>query len=192
MTLPADSTSFLTYEGDRMQPYKQAAAVLSIYPLQYPPAEAHARTMIERFQDKIIPHGPAMADSIHATIWARLGEPEKAYDLWKKSWSDFVKGPLLLFSEKRSSPATYFTTGAAGSLQSVIYGFLGFRVDEAPQPGAAWQLPLKNGRWLSIKPDLPLAWKSATFRNFRVLGNTYTLTVKREGSKTVTSVQQGD
>ena len=191
MYLPADSTSFLTYDNDRLRGYKQAAAVLSIYPLQYPPAETQAKTMMERFQDKVIPNGPAMSDSIHATIWARLNEPDKAYDLWKKSWGEFVKGPFLLFSEKRSSPTTYFTTGAAGCLQSVIYGFLGFRVGEEPEPGAPWKLQLKNGRWLSIKPHLPSAWKSATFRNFRVLGHAYTLTVKREGSKTVTSVKQG-
>lgn len=191
MYLPSDATSFLTYDHDQLRGYKQAAAVLSIYPLQYPPAEKGAKIMMERFQDKVIPNGPAMSDSIHATIWARLNEPDKAYALWKKSWGEFVKGPLLLFSEKRSSPTTYFTTGAAGCLQSVIYGFLGFRVDEQPEPGAAWKLPLKNGRWLSIKPHLPAAWKSATFRNFRVLGHAYTLTVKREGSKTVTSIKQG-
>ncbi|HLK13960.1 MAG TPA: hypothetical protein VKT78_04080 [Fimbriimonadaceae bacterium] len=189
--LPSDSKSFLTYENDPVRSYKQAAAVLSIYPLQYPPAEAQAKTMLERFQDKVTKNGPAMSDSIHATIWARLGDADKAYELWKKSWGDFVKGPFLLFSEKRSSPATYFTTGAAGCLQSVIYGFLGFRVDEQPEPGADWKLQLKNGRWLSIKPHLPSAWKSATFRNFHVLGRTYTLTVKRQGSKTVTSVSRG-
>jgi trehalose/maltose hydrolase-like predicted phosphorylase len=191
MYLPTDPTSFLTYDNDMFRGYKQAAAVLSIYPLQYPPAEAEAKVMLERFQDKVIPNGPAMSDSIHATIWARLNEPDKAYALWKKSWGEFVKGPFLLFSEKRSTPTTYFTTGAAGCLQTVIYGFLGFRVDEQPEPGAAWKLQLKNGRWLSIKPHLPAAWKSATFRHFHVLGRTYTLTVKREGSKTVTSIQQG-
>ncbi|MHB8636631.1 MAG: hypothetical protein ACYC96_09180 [Fimbriimonadaceae bacterium] len=191
MYLPSDGTSFLTYDNDAFRGYKQAAAVLAIYPLQYPPAEAEAKTMMERFQDKVIPNGPAMSDSIHATIWARLGEPAKAYTLWENSWREFVKGPLLLFSEKRSTPTTYFTTGAAGCLQTVIYGFFGFRVDEEPEPGAAWKLQLKNGRWLSIKPHLPAAWKSATFRHFHVLGRTYTLTVKREGSKTVTSVMQG-
>ncbi len=192
MYLPKDATSFLTYDGDQFRAYKQAAAVLAIYPLQYPPAEAEAKTMMNRYQDKIIAHGPAMADSIHAIIWAREGEPDKAYDLWKKSWSEFVQGPFLLFSEKRTSPTTYFTTGAAGCLQSVIYGFFGFRVDEKPEPGAAWTKQLKNGRWLSIKPNLPSAWKSATFRDIHVLGSTYTVTVKRDGSKTVTSVKQGD
>lgn len=191
MFLPRDGTSFLTYEGDPVRAYKQAAAVLSVYPLQYPPAEEEARTLLERFQGKVIKNGPAMTDSIHATIWARLGEADKAYDVWKRSWGDFVKGPMLLFSEKRSTPTTYFATGAAGCLQSVIYGFLGFRVDEQPLPHPAWKQKLENGRWLSIDPHLPSAWKSVTFSNFRVLGRRYTLTVKREGPKTVTSVSQG-
>lgn len=191
MFLPADATTFLTYDNDPVRSYKQAAAVLAVYPLQYPPAEAQAKAMLERFQDKVIKNGPAMTDSVHATIWARLGEADTGYKLWRKSWSEFVKGPFLLFSEKRSSPTTYFTTGAAGCLQSVIYGFMGFRVDEQPEAGAAWKLQLKNHRWLSIKPHLPSAWKSITFRHFHVLNRTYTLTVKREGSKTVTSVTQG-
>jgi hypothetical protein len=187
--LPHDSQTFLTYDGDPLRSYKQAAAVLAIYPLQYPPAEAQAKRMLERFEDKVISNGPAMSDSVHALIWARLGDADRAYDVWQKSWEPFLKGPMLLFSEKRSQDRSYFTTGAAGCLQTVIYGFLGFRVDEQPKPSAAWQTRLRNGRWLSIDPHLPSAWKSVTFRNFTVLGHRYTLTVRREGAKTITTVQ---
>ncbi len=183
--LPKDAESFLTYDGDSIRGYKQAAAVLSIYPLQYPPAEAQAHVMMNRFSDKVTKNGPAMTDSIHALIWARIGETEKAYETWHKSWKPFVFGPFMQFSEKRSRPATYFVTGAAGSLQTVLYGFLGIRIDSQQASGSLWSKHLPTGEWLSIKPNLPTAWKSVKLKGFTLLGERYTLTATH-ASATVT------
>ncbi|MBI1755697.1 MAG: hypothetical protein HYR64_01145 [Fimbriimonas ginsengisoli] len=178
--LPHDATGFLTYDKDLLRSYEQATAVLAIYPLQYPPAEAQARAMMDRFESKISQNGPAMSDAIHSIIWARLGDQEKAYDRWRRSWQDFTKGPLMLFSERRNKSVTYFTTGAAGCLQAVLYGFAGFRIDSHPVPKAAWTRRLKGGMWLSVRPCLPQAWRSLTIRNFTVLGHRYTLNVTHE------------
>lgn len=186
--LPHDDKSFLTYDKDTVKSYKQAAAVLAIYPLQYPPAEKEAKVMMDRFADKVIKTGPAMSDSVHGLIWARLGDVEKGYDAWRKSWVDFTNNPLMLFSEKRNKPVTYFTTGAAGSLQTVMYGFLGIRIDSKEEPGAAWTKKLRGNGWLSIKPNLPKQWKSVKFKNFTLLGQRYTLTT----TATTTKVSQGD
>lgn len=186
--LPRDRQTFLTYADDPVKGYKQAAAVLSIYPLQYPPAEKMAKEMMERFAGKVSKNGPAMTDSIHATIWARLGERERAYEAWHASWQPFTQAPLMLFSEKRSSLKTYFTTGAAGSLNAVLYGFLGFRLDSEQEKGAAWSKKLNGENWLSIKPNLPPTWKSVTFKRFHLLGKSYTLTATSES----TQVVQGD
>lgn len=188
LKLPQDKTSFLTYDNDPIRGYKQAAAVLSIYPLQYPPAEKQARAMMERFSDKVIKNGPAMTDSVHSIIWSRLGEPEKAYVFWRGSWDPFTKNPLLLFSEKRGKPTSYFVTGAGGSLQSILYGFLGFRIDSSSERGAKWSQRLKGDSWLSVNPKLPKAWKSVTFKGFSVLGSRYTLTASSSGVR----VKQGD
>jgi trehalose/maltose hydrolase-like predicted phosphorylase len=192
--LPQDDQTFLTYNNDALRSYKQAAAVLSIYPLQYPPAEAQAVKMMDRFADKTTPNGPAMSDSLHALIWARLGETDKAYDTWKRGWQDFVKGPFLLFSEKRKKESTYFTTGAAGCLQTVLYGFLGFRIDSKKQAGAGWSTNLALGQVLSVKPNLPKTWKSVKFKNFTVLGRRYTLIATHPDSNGKGGVQviQGD
>jgi len=173
--LPDDKTSLLTYDDDAVRGYKQAAAVLAIYPLQFEWAETQARTMMERFESKVTPNGPAMSDSVHATIWARLGEAERAYETWHRSWKPFTDHPLMLFSEKRGKASTYFVTGAAGSLQTVLYGFLGFRIDYRVEPGAAWSKKLNGGYWLSIKPRLPKAWNKVVLKNFHVLGKRYTL-----------------
>jgi len=188
LRLPKDDKSFLTYDNDALRGYKQAAAVLAIYPLQYPPAEKQAKAMMERFADKVSTNGPAMTDSIHSIIWSRIGERDKAYDAWHASWVPFTQSPLSLFSEKRSKQTTYFTTGAAGSLQSVLYGFLGIRLDYVKEPGAAWATPLATGGWLSIKPNLPRQWNSVKFKNFNVLGRRYSLTV----TQSTATVAPGD
>ena len=178
--LPKDANSFLTYDNDKERGYKQAAAVLSIFPLQYPPAEKQARVMMERFEGKVSKNGPAMSDAIHATIWARLGEKEKAYDAWKRSWEPFVKGPQMLFSEKRSSERTYFYTGAAGCLNTVIYGFAGFRFDDKPLDGAVWKKKLKSGWWLSCKPCLPPKWESLMINPMIIDGQKYRVEITPE------------
>jgi hypothetical protein len=177
---PSDGQSYLNYGGDRLRGYKQAAGVLAIFPLQDPSVEAQARPMMNRFADKITRNGPAMTESVHATIWARLGDTDKAYEVWRKSWGEFTNHPLMLFSEKRSKDVTYFTTGAGGCLQTVVYGFLGFRLDYRKVPGSAWSIPLKNGRWLSVKPNLPKAWKKVTVKNLSILGKRYTLTATHD------------
>ena len=191
--LPQDATSFLTYDDDKIKVYKQAAAVLSIYPLQYPPAEKEAKIMMDRFPPKVIPDGPAMTESIHALIWARIGELEKAYAAWQKGWKQCTKQPLMLFTENRQRKETYFTTGAGGSLQTVLFGFFGFRLDSLPEQGAAWSKQLRGNNWLSIKPNLPLQWKSVKVKNFTVLGHRYTLTAThRPTGPDAAQVIQGD
>ena len=167
--LPKDETSFLTYDGDLLRGYKQAAAVLAIYPLQFEPAEKQAKVMLDRFADKVTENGPAMTDSVHATIAARLGEPDRAYEFWKRGVVPFTDNPLGLFSEKRSSDRNYFLTGAGGSLQTVLYGFVGIHIDTKPESGFGRKpmhvSRLNSGAVLSISPSLPKGWKSVTLKN---------------------------
>jgi len=187
--LPAQNSNILlTHDGDPVRNYQQADAILAIYPLQNREAEKQARSMMERFPPKVNPQGPAMSNSINAVIWARLNEPEKAYKEWETSWRDFTDHPLMLFSEQRRKDRTYFVTGAAGCLQSVIYGFLGFRIDSQQDPEAVWTKKLRGDSWLTIKPHLPSAWRSITFKNFSLLGRRYTLTA----THTKTTVIQGE
>lgn len=185
---PRDETSLLTYDQDPVRGYKQAAAVLAIYPLQDSEAEQQATVMLDRFVDKVVLNGPAMSHSVHATIFARIGKADQAYDAWRKGWMEYANHPLMLFSEKRTRATAYFATGAAGCLQTVIFGFLGFRIDNRPLEGAAWTTPLASGASLSVRPRLPKAWKSVRFKNFTVLGKRYDLVATHDSAK----VTQGD
>ena len=175
--LPKDGTTFLTYDGDPVTGYKQAAAILACYPLQYPPAEAQTRAMLERFGPKTIANGPAMTDSIEGLLWARAGDPARGYDEWRKGWVDFTRHPLLTFSEKRKSARTYFATGAGGALQTVLYGFAGLRIDDRKAPGALWSHPLLGGKVLSVRPALPPAWKGVHLKGIALPDGRYDLEI---------------
>jgi trehalose/maltose hydrolase-like predicted phosphorylase len=181
--IPRDKDGLITYDGDLGMGYKQAAAVLSIYPLQFPEAESHAVQMLNRFEPHVIKSGPAMSDSIHAIIHARFDNPPsyRAYEDWIKSWKPFTSNRFLLFSEKRNKEQTYFTTGAAGALQTVLYGFLGFRIDSQQQPDSLWHTSLMGNTMLSIKPNLPPLWKSVKIENLSVLGTHYSFRITHQG-----------
>lgn len=174
---PKDTISYLTYDNDGLRAYKQAAAVLAIYPLQDSQAEAQAELMLSRFAPKVIKNGPAMSESIHALVLARLGKTKEAYEYFTKSWKPFMTDPFLQFSEKRHRPITYFTTGAGGCLQSVLFGFAGLRVDDVAAKGAHWKIDLKDQKVLSCKPNLPPKWKSLKIRGLKVLGKRYTVSI---------------
>lgn len=186
--LPSDSQSLITYDGDQVKGYKQAAAILAVYPLQDRRAVSQEKKMIARFPSRTTPFGPAMSRSIESIIWSRIGDPEAAYRAWRLSWMSYSGHPLMLFAEKPSNDDTYFQTGAAGCLQSVLYGFLGFGIDWQHNRQADWTLKLNNSHWLTIHPKLPKEWKSAQFRNFTIFGKRYTLTI----SPSRTTVTQGE
>ena len=53
----------------------------------------------------------------------------------------FVRPPYFSFSEKRTRDNLQFLTGAAGALQSVLYGFAGLSLQDSPTPVFRPQLP---------------------------------------------------
>ncbi|GMV35820.1 MAG: hypothetical protein AMXMBFR61_03280 [Fimbriimonadales bacterium] len=172
--------SFLTYEGDKLISYKQAAALLALFPLGLPMPTAIQARMFDRYKDKVIETGPAMADAIHSIIAARLGRREEAERYFRKSYERFLRNPGLQFSEKRKgTPRTYFLTGAGGCLQAVLYGFAGLEVlppGEAPRrrgsrPSA--EKSLNGGYTLRAGSLLPTGWRSLTLKGVRLRGKTY-------------------
>ncbi|MEJ5169573.1 MAG: glycosyl hydrolase family 65 protein [Fimbriimonadales bacterium] len=177
---PMANGHFATYDGDRLRGYKQTAALLAIYPLQHPEAEEQAKPMIQAFLGKTAPNGPAMSLSVEALIVARHQDPEKAYELWRESSRRYTRGALGLFHEKPRRESAVFLTGAAGCLQTILYGFVGFRIDSRQQEMAVWSRPLDAGKQLSIRPALPRAWKSVTLRNISIRGRQLTLTITRD------------
>ncbi len=179
MKLPKDKITFLTFDDDKLNQYQQASALLAIFPAQNPKVEAETAAMLKRFLGKAAPQGPAMSHSIQALIAARIGETELAYDEWQKSWKSYTSDPLLYFQEKQNEGETYFYTGAAGCVNTVLYGFMGLRFDNDQPKSKLWKIPLENGYWLSAEPNLPKEWKSLQI-DIQVLGKSYQLLVKNK------------
>jgi trehalose/maltose hydrolase-like predicted phosphorylase len=121
--------------------------------------------MFRYYVDRTIRSGPAMTESVHAVIAARLGQPEEAYRRFRQSVDPFVRPPFFSFSEKRSRDNLQFLTGAAGALQALLYGFAGLRLEDSPAP--------------VFHPELPAAWSGLILRNFTWRGKRYDVTFRR-------------
>ena len=151
----------LKCDDDPGKKTKQADGELLLWPAQLPGADAKT---FDFHKVRPITNGPAMTDSVHALIAARLGRADEAETEFRASYRPFVRGPFLLFSEKRSLDRCVFTTGCGGVLQSVLYGFGG----------------LDFAHWEQIEKApiaLPKGWTKLQIQGISYKGKRYTLTV---------------
>jgi trehalose/maltose hydrolase-like predicted phosphorylase len=166
LALPFDHAHgrYLTRADDNGRQTKQADGELTIYPAAAPMDPKTEAATFDYNAARPIKNGPAMTNSIHALIAARLGRAAEAEQDFRDSYRPFVRGPFLLFSEKRTLDRCVFTTGAGGVLQAVIYGFGG--LDFSRPDGI-----------VAGKPSLPAGWRRLTITGIRRGGKRYTLTV---------------
>jgi len=164
VALPKGSDGLpLTYDDDPLKGYQQAAALLTVFPLDFFSGEV-ARKMFDRYAPLASDVGPAMSESIHATIAARLGHSD-AYARWQHSWRTYTDDAMM-FHERRLKDDAYFMTGAAGCLQTVVYGFAGMRIIPIPDDPVGFPTYRLNHRAVVFRPNLPREWKSLTLKNF--------------------------
>ncbi|MBO7393598.1 MAG: glycoside hydrolase family 65 protein [Abditibacteriota bacterium] len=182
MYIPFDEKGkkYLNYDGYEDQTIKQADAELLVYPLQFREKDEGAaeinKNTYEFYKDKVNEKGPAMSRSAHAVIAARLGRAEEAFKLFEKSYKPYMRGGLMYFNEKAPKTYTnmYFMTGAAGTLNAVLYGFLGAKLDY-DDPEAE----------LEFKPALPKKWKSLTVKGISLRGETFDVKVTEAGTEKI-------
>ena len=170
LALPFDKSHnrYLARQNDDGGKTKQADGELVLYPARLPMKDETARATFAFHAARPIQNGPAMTASIHALIAARFNQPAPAERYFRDSYRPFVRGPFLLFSEKRSLDRCVFATGAGGVLQSILYGFGGLDFDD-------WE-------GITRKPVcLPPTWKRLTITGIQHNGKTYTLTVTPQG-----------
>ena len=108
-----------TYKGEMI---KQADANLLAYP-QRQDLEYYA----ERIDQK---DGPAMSYSVYCVQYARMGEADKAYEMFRRCYEPNLKKPFGVISETPTSNNPYFMTGAGGLLQAVLNGFCGLQITD--------------------------------------------------------------
>ena len=119
----------LEYEGYDGRMIKQADVNLLGYPLGVITDRDQLLSDLAYYEDKIDPmNGPAMSYSIFCVQYARLGDAVKAEEMFHRSCRPFQRPPFGVISETASSDNPFFTTGAGGLLQAVIFGFGGLEI----------------------------------------------------------------
>ena len=66
-----------------------------------------------------------------ASDFARLGDGDKAYELFVRSYQPNQLPPFGVVSEGAGGTNPYFTTGAGGFVQAVINGFCGLEITDS-------------------------------------------------------------
>jgi len=133
------------YDGDRI---KQADVNLLSFPLNVVSDKETVLKDLRYYEPKLAEEGPAMGKSAFAVIYARLGDADNAFRLFKESYEPNKRPPFGALSETATATHPYFATGAGGMLQTVLFGFGGLHLTENG-------IEQKN-------PVLPKAWKSLT------------------------------
>ncbi|TAJ09772.1 glycoside hydrolase family 65 protein [Marinilabiliaceae bacterium JC017] len=136
-----------TYEGDII---KQADVNLLAYPLEYVTDQDAIRKDLEYYEPKIAKEGPAMTFSVFSVLYARMGDADKAFKMFKRCYVPNKRAPFGVLAESAVSNNPYFATGAGGMLQAVINGFGGINITD-------------NGIE-RVESVLPKHWKSLTLK----------------------------
>ena len=68
-----------------------------------------------------------MGHSVLSTLHSRLGKPEKAYEIFQRSFKPNEVPPFGVISETAGGTNPYFATGAGGMLQAVFLGLVACR-----------------------------------------------------------------
>jgi trehalose/maltose hydrolase-like predicted phosphorylase len=134
-----------TYDGVEI---KQADANLLAYPLDIVSEKSQIEKDLKYYEPRYSPNGPAMGHAVLATLYSRLGNPEKAYDIFVKSYKPNEVPPFGVISETAGGTNPYFATGAGGMLQSVIFGFGGLVINDLGIQQIKYKIPKK---WSSLE-----------------------------------------
>lgn len=146
-----------TYNGEGI---KQADVNLLAYPLKEVKDAAAIRKDLEYYEQRVPNEGtPAMTQAVFTTLYARLGNQEKAYHWFKDAFIPNLNPPFRVIAETKGGTNPYFATGAGGILQSVLMGFGGLEIT----PAGITQ----------IKTVLPANWKSVTITGVGVQNRTF-------------------
>lgn len=147
-----------TYNGEII---KQADVNLLSYPLHIVTDRDAIIKDLKYYEPKLSPEGPAMGQSIFSILYARLGNADEAFRLFKRSYEPNKRPPFGALAEAATSNNPYFATGAGGMLQVVLFGFGGLDITEKG-------IVQKN-------PILPKQWKSLTLKGIGPDKKTYVI-----------------
>jgi trehalose/maltose hydrolase-like predicted phosphorylase len=148
--LKFDDATTKEHENYKGEIIKQADANLLTFPLEIINDKETVLKDLKYYEPKLSKDGPAMGKSIFAVIYARLGDTNTAYRLFKESYLPNKRPPFGALSETATANLPYFATGPGGMLQTVLFGFAG--------------LHLTDEGIIQRNPNIPKEWKSLTIK----------------------------
>jgi trehalose/maltose hydrolase-like predicted phosphorylase len=135
-----------SYNGEGI---KQADVNLLSYPLKEITDPTQVKKDLEYYETRVPNEGtPAMTQAVFATLYARIGDADKAYHWFKDAYLPNLNPPFRVIAETKGGTNPYFATGAGGVLQSVLMGFGG--------------LEITSKGIIQVKSVLPKHWKKLT------------------------------
>ena len=140
-----------TYDGVMI---KQADVNLLAYPLEIINDKAQIEKDLKYYEPRYATDGPAMGNSVLSALYSRIGNVDKATELFAKAYKPNEVPPFGVLAETAGGTNPYFATGAGGFLQAVINGFGG--------------LTINNTGITQIKTKLPKNWKSLEIKGVGV------------------------
>jgi len=146
-----------TYNGAMI---KQADVNLLAYPLKIVRDRDAILKDLRYYEPRLAPDGPAMGGAILSALYARLGDAEKSFDMFVKSYKPNEVPPFGVVSETAGGTNPYFATGAGGMLQSVLFGIGGLDITERGI--------------IQLDTKLPKQWKSLKMTGIGIDEKTFT------------------
>lgn len=156
----------MEYDGYDGRTIKQVDVNLLSFPLQYYTDKKQMQRNLDYYEDKIAYKAPAMSHSILSVIASRIGNTDKAYELFKRGYKPNQKPPFRAFTEQPDNDLAFFVTGSGGMMQAIMFGFGGLEITE-------------NGV-IQIESSLPKGWDSLTLKGVGQNKKTYTVKKKAE------------
>jgi len=148
-----------SYKGE---PIKQADVNLLAYPLGIITDRRQIAQDLAYYETRVPEREtPAMTQAVFSLIYARLGDPGKAYHWFKDAYLPNLNQPFRVMAETKGGSNPYFATGAGGVLQTVIMGFAGLDIDP-------------NGGIRQLKTAMPEHWKKLTITGAGINRQMYT------------------
>ncbi len=110
---------------------KQADVNLLAFPLGLITDKAQIEKDVAYYEPRLAPDGPAMGFGVIASLYAQMGQKQKAYEVFTKSYRPNFVPPFNVLAETAGGTNPYFATGAGGLLQTVMFGFGGMQITDA-------------------------------------------------------------
>ena len=139
----------MEFDGYAGEQIKQADVNLLAYPLGVITEPDQIRRDLSYYEDKIdMVNGPAMTFSIFSIQYARLGDRQKAEEMFRRAYEPNIRPPFGVFAETPTSNNPYFMTGAGGLLQVVLFGFGGLSITDE---GIVQSTPMLPEGWSRLE-----------------------------------------